>query len=41
MENYSTPEIEVVNIALADIITTSPGTETTPRDEDEGNWSAL
>ena len=38
MKDYKTPEIEVIKINSADIITTSPGTETTPKDESDGIW---
>ena len=38
MKNYTNPEIEIVEIKSADIITTSPGTETSPKDETDGVW---
>ena len=38
MKKYNTPEIEIVEVKDADIITTSPGTETTPKDESDGIW---
>ena len=38
MKEYMNPEIKVVEIKTADIITTSPGTETTPKDESDGIW---
>ena len=38
MKDYKAPEIEVVKINSYDIITTSPGTETTPKDESDGIW---
>ena len=38
MKKYSNPTLEVVEIASYDIITTSPGTETTPKDENDGIW---
>lgn len=38
MKKYINPELEVVEIDVADIITTSPGTETTPEDETDGSW---
>ena len=38
MKRYTNPEIEVVEIKSVDIITTSPGTETTPKDETDGIW---
>ena len=38
MKNYTNPEIEIVEINTSDIITTSPGTETSPKDETDGVW---
>ena len=38
MRNYKTPEFEIVKLELEDIITTSPGTETSTKDEDDGIW---
>jgi len=38
MKKYEIPEIEVVKVLQGDIITTSPGTETTPKDESDGIW---
>ena len=38
MKKYTNPEIEIVNLDEEDIITTSPGTETSPKDEDDGIW---
>ena len=38
MKNYITPEIEIAEVTASDIITTSPGTETTPKDENDGIW---
>jgi hypothetical protein len=38
MKNYVTPEIELIKLTKDDIITTSPGTETTPKDENDGIW---
>ena len=38
MKKYSNPTLEVVQIDSYDIITTSPGTETTPKDENDGIW---
>ena len=35
---YNYPEIEVTKLENWDVITTSPGTETTPRDESDGVW---
>ena len=38
MEKYNNPEIEVVEIIASDIITSSPGTETPPYEENDGIW---
>ena len=38
MKKYMNPEVEIVEIDSADVITTSPGTETTPKDESDGIW---
>ena len=38
MKLYNTPEIEVVELMASDLITTSPGTETSKRDENDGIW---
>ena len=38
MKNYKNPEIEVVEVKSADIITSSPGTETPPYEENDGIW---
>ena len=38
MEKYINPEIEFVKVKTSDIITTSPGTETSKRDENDGIW---
>ena len=35
---YNSPEIEIVDTIPGDVITTSPGTETTPKDECDGVW---
>ena len=35
---YNSPEIEIVDTSPGDVITTSPGTETTPKDECDGVW---
>ena len=37
-EFYRSPELEVIELDVADIITTSPGTETTPKEETDGIW---
>ena len=38
MQKYLNPKIEIVELEAEDIITTSPGTETTPKDESDGIW---
>ena len=38
MKKYTTPNFEVTELLKTDIITTSPGTETSVQDETDGNW---
>lgn len=38
MRKYITPELEAIRLDESDIITTSPGTETTPKDDNDGIW---
>ena len=38
MIEYMNPEIEVILLNVSDVITTSPGTETSPKDETDGVW---
>ena len=38
MRKYNDPELEIVELDVTDIITTSPGTETTPKDDNDGIW---
>ena len=38
MKKYTTPELEMLELDKNDIITTSPGTETTPKDDFDGIW---
>ena len=38
MKNYTNPEIEVLEIQVNDILTTSPGTETPWYEENDGIW---
>ena len=38
MRKYIDPELEVIELERADIITTSPGTETTPKEDNDGIW---
>ena len=35
---YIAPELEIVKLETEDIITTSPGTETTPKEDNDGIW---
>ena len=39
MKKYISPELDVIELEVSDIITTSPGTETTPKDETDGVWN--
>ena len=38
MKEYSHPKAELLDVAENDIITTSPGTETTPKEDNDGIW---
>ena len=38
MERYENPIIELIEIDVTDIISTSPGTETDIMDEADGSW---
>ena len=38
MKKYTRPELEKLELEVNDIITTSPGTETTPKDDNDGIW---
>ena len=38
VKRYKSPKLEVIEIDVADIITTSPGTETDIMDETDGSW---
>ena len=38
MKKYINPEIEISEVDLNDIITTSPGTETPKYEENDGVW---
>ena len=38
MKKYNAPAFEVVELVVNDIITTSPGTETSKMDETDGIW---
>ena len=37
-KKYREPEFELSKIYAEDVITTSPGTETTPKDDNDGIW---
>jgi len=37
-EKYISPELEVIKLKNVDIITSSLGTETTPKEECDGIW---
>ena len=38
MRKYDSPIIDILKLDAIDFITTSPGTETTPKDEYDGIW---
>ena len=38
MKNYIIPMLEIIEIDVTDIISTSPGTETDIMDETDGSW---
>lgn len=38
MKKYIAPEIDFEEIKAEDVITTSPGTETTPKEDNDGIW---
>ena len=38
MKNYASPGIEIIEVKVADIITSSPGTETPWYEENDGIW---
>ena len=38
MKKYENPKFEVIELSVSDIITTSPGTETSIQDETDGVW---
>ena len=38
MKDYKKSEIELVELDEKDVITTSIGVETTPKDNGDGNW---
>lgn len=38
MKRYINPELEITLLDVKDIIATSIGTETTPKDDNDGIW---
>lgn len=38
MRKYILPKLEMIELSVDDIITTSPGTETTPKEDNDGIW---
>lgn len=38
MRKYITPELDVIELEREDIMTTSLGTETTPKEDNDGIW---
>ena len=38
MKKYTNPELELVTPTPCDVISASPGTETTPKPDDDGIW---
>ena len=38
MKKYKNPELEIAVLNDEDVITTSPGTETTPKEDNDGIW---
>ena len=38
MKKYTNPTLEILELDVNDIITTSPGTETTPKEDNDGIW---
>ena len=38
MKKYENPEFDIISLTLCDVITASPGTETTPKPDDDGIW---
>ena len=37
-KDYINPHVEVIKLDTQDVITTSPGTETTPKEDNDGIW---
>ena len=38
MKKYNKPELEIIELEVNDVITASLGTETTPKDDNDGIW---
>ena len=38
MKKYNNPEFDIIKLDVTDIITSSLGTETTPKDDNDGIW---
>ena len=38
MKKYVLPELEMIELKADDVITTSPCTETTPKEDNDGIW---
>ena len=38
MKKYINPELEVIELEANDVIATSLGTETTPKEDNDGIW---
>ena len=38
MKKYIDPKFEIIEICSNDVISTSPGTETTPKEDNDGIW---
>ena len=38
MKEYIKPQVKLIELDTNDVITTSPGTDTTPKDENDGFW---
>ena len=38
MKEYILPKLDIVELKKDDVVTTSPGTETTPKDDNDGIW---
>ena len=38
MRKYNNPELEIIELDVKDIIATSIGTETTPKEDNDGIW---